>query len=89
MTDLTNVGLICPVCREPLDISNDQVNCNSCDRVWPVEGGVPRFISNAPYWGELSEEKMILLFSRSFGTLRYRVRPRTSAIKSRVHETAL
>jgi len=47
----------CPSCGERLSFS-DEAHCTQCRSVWPVIDGVPHFVSDAPYWGEISEQKL-------------------------------
>ena len=58
MMTLTESGLVCPACQGALEMAADEITCCSCRRRWAVNSNVPCFISDAPYWGELSEEKM-------------------------------
>ena len=48
----------CPRCAGSLHFSDEECRCTSCKRVWPVVDGVPHFIGQAPYWGELPEAKL-------------------------------
>jgi SAM-dependent methyltransferase len=48
----------CPSCVGPLGSSDDAHRCDSCGRSWPVIDGIPHFVSEAPYRGEISESKL-------------------------------
>jgi hypothetical protein len=51
-------GLACPECSAPLDQSSERLECRACAKCWPVIDGIPHFIENFPYWGEIPLEKM-------------------------------
>src|SRR5438874_7270490 len=48
----------CPRCEGPLSRSDARYRCESCGQAWPVVDGIPHFVSDAPYWGEIPESKM-------------------------------
>jgi Methyltransferase domain len=48
----------CPSCAGGLECSDEECRCASCGRFWPVVDGVPHFVSEAPYWGEIPESKL-------------------------------
>jgi SAM-dependent methyltransferase len=48
----------CPWCAGGLRCSDEECRCPSCGRHWPVIEGVPHFVSEAPYWGEIPESKL-------------------------------
>jgi SAM-dependent methyltransferase len=48
----------CPWCAGGLRCSDEECRCASCGRLWPVVEGVPHFVSEAPYWGEIPESKL-------------------------------
>ena len=50
--------LACPQCAGPLDQKTAHIRCSVCNCQWPVLNGVPQFISDFPYWGEIPHDKM-------------------------------
>ena len=48
----------CPSCGGALGFSDDVCRCQTCGRSWPIVDGVPYFVSEAPYWGEVSESQL-------------------------------
>lgn len=50
--------LECPKCKGTLKISSNRIKCNNCTNEWPVKDGILHFIENAPYWGEIPQDKM-------------------------------
>ena len=48
MTSLIS-HLACPVCKQALVKTGKQLSCDSCERVFPIIGGVPRFVSKENY----------------------------------------
>jgi SAM-dependent methyltransferase len=40
------------------------IRCERCGEAWPVIEGVPNFISEAPYWGEIDQDRMIEINER-------------------------
>src|ERR1017187_5565441 len=50
--------LACPDCRRGLNEGHDNVACPDCGRKWPVVDGVPHFVTEFPYWGEIPQEHM-------------------------------
>ena len=57
MTQYVSLG--CPNCQTALTEEEETIQCNHCGVTWPVVGGVPNFISEAPYWGEIDQGRMI------------------------------
>src|SRR2546428_6196231 len=57
MTECAVEGPIwaCPQCGGPFNRSHRRYICDACGRVWPVVDGIPHFVSDAPYWGEIPE----------------------------------
>jgi SAM-dependent methyltransferase len=51
-------GLVCPDCHVPLYESAGALDCPQCKRSWPIINGIPHFVENFPYWGEVSLERM-------------------------------
>ena len=50
--------LVCPACRETLRQSAESVACMRCQQRWPVVNGVPHFVKDFPYWGEIPLQQM-------------------------------
>jgi SAM-dependent methyltransferase len=50
--------LACPNCGVPLGQELDKLSCLSCRQYWSVVDGVPHFVSDFPYWGEIPQEQM-------------------------------
>ena len=48
----------CPRCAGDLTCSGDEYRCGLCGGAWPVVDGIPHFVSEARYWGEISEPKL-------------------------------
>jgi len=48
----------CPRCGGGLDRSDHEYSCASCETTWPVIDGIPHFVSEARYWGEIPEPKL-------------------------------
>ena len=51
-------NLVCPDCGGPLDRAADKLDCPSCRQDWPIVDGIPHFVSEFPYWGEVPQEQM-------------------------------
>jgi SAM-dependent methyltransferase len=50
---------VCPACRHSLEERPGTYTCNHCKAVFKVTENIPVFMTtNAPYWGELSKERM-------------------------------
>jgi 2-polyprenyl-3-methyl-5-hydroxy-6-metoxy-1,4-benzoquinol methylase len=45
--------LSCPHCTLNLQEKNEQLHCTSCDQIWDIRSGIPRFVDDIYYWGEL------------------------------------
>ncbi|MEW6200843.1 MAG: methyltransferase domain-containing protein [bacterium] len=41
--------IVCPDCREPLELDSQGYVCGACDRVYPFRGGVPCFAEDAAH----------------------------------------
>jgi SAM-dependent methyltransferase len=52
-------ALACPSCGAALAQAPETVSCCSCGTRWPIIEGVPHFIGEFPYWGEIPHEQMI------------------------------
>jgi SAM-dependent methyltransferase len=50
--------LVCPGCYAPLDEGARNLSCSGCGESWPVIDGIPHFIEDFPYWGEIPLEQM-------------------------------
>lgn len=51
-------GLACPGCSSPLRGQGAEIVCSQCQKSWPVIDGVPHFIDDFPYWGEIPLQEM-------------------------------
>jgi SAM-dependent methyltransferase len=51
-------GLACPACGASIRQSAQRLACSACPRAWPMVDGVPHFVENFPYWGEMPQELM-------------------------------
>jgi SAM-dependent methyltransferase len=51
-------GLACPDCATPLVQTGEKLECRSCRKSWPLVEGVPHFVSEFPYWGEIPQQEM-------------------------------
>jgi SAM-dependent methyltransferase len=50
--------LVCPECGTRLQQGGEQLHCSECKRSWPVINGIPHFVEEFPYWGEIPLEQM-------------------------------
>lgn len=51
--------LTCPACTAPLGRNpSGAFECSACRKAWPVVNGVPHFVEDFPYWGEIPIEHM-------------------------------
>jgi SAM-dependent methyltransferase len=50
--------LFCPECEAPLRQDNESLHCPECQRRWPIINGIPYFVENIPYCGEIPLERM-------------------------------
>src|ERR1017187_3027144 len=50
--------LACPECGRPLRQDHQELQCPECLNSWPVIDGVPHFVGEFPYWGEIPQEQM-------------------------------
>lgn len=53
-----DVTFACPTCRMPLVQEADRLCCNQCGGRWPLVEGIPHFVSEDQYWGEIDQEEM-------------------------------
>jgi SAM-dependent methyltransferase len=51
-------GLVCPDCGAGVRHESDKLHCSRCRKTWPVVNGIPHFIAEFPYWGEIPQERM-------------------------------
>jgi SAM-dependent methyltransferase len=51
-------ALLCPQCGERLQRESAQLTCMLCGGHSPVIDGVPWFVSEFPYWGEIPQKEM-------------------------------
>lgn len=47
------MNLVCPHCRCELKSDPASLQCPKCAKTWPVVKGVPHFVDQADYWGEV------------------------------------
>lgn len=52
MKSLSSLNIVCPLCREGLLESIEEISCARCERKWPLKDGIPHFIDSNRYWGE-------------------------------------
>lgn len=50
--------IVCPDCGGGLLESPDALSCPRCRKQWPIVDGVPHFVTEFPYWGEIPIEPM-------------------------------
>jgi SAM-dependent methyltransferase len=50
--------LACPQCAASLREHGKHLRCAQCAREWPIKDGVPHFVEQFPYWGEIPLEEM-------------------------------
>jgi SAM-dependent methyltransferase len=50
--------LVCPSCEAPLRSAREFLDCPNCGRVAVVVKGIPHFVEEFPYWGEIPQEQM-------------------------------
>lgn len=51
--------LACPNCGQTLlESTADRLECRCCQQSWPLVNGIPHFVSDFPYWGEIPQEQM-------------------------------
>jgi SAM-dependent methyltransferase len=60
--------LVCPGCEAPLAKSSERLDCTNCGRSARVVSGVPHFVEEFPYWGEIPLEQMQELNRRAAGS---------------------
>jgi SAM-dependent methyltransferase len=52
------LSLVCPSCGDPLSSDGGHVACTGCGRRWTDLDGIPDFVEDFPYWGEIPLEQM-------------------------------
>jgi SAM-dependent methyltransferase len=50
--------LACPKCANQLQQRTEKLDCLKCQRSWPVVHGIPYFVEDFPYWGEIPHREM-------------------------------
>ena len=50
--------MACPDCGVALVDRGGALHCGQCARSWPVIEGVPEFVDEFPYWGEIPQPQM-------------------------------
>ncbi|MGD8395349.1 MAG: hypothetical protein PVF43_07725, partial [Candidatus Eiseniibacteriota bacterium] len=63
-TPLEPLGYVCPECRGDLDATPETLGCPRCGRRVPVIDGVPHFVEDDGYWGEIPASAMRELLRR-------------------------
>jgi SAM-dependent methyltransferase len=48
----------CPSCGAQLEQGANKLDCPSCRESWPLIDGIPYFVSEFPYWGEIPQRQM-------------------------------
>jgi len=56
--------LICPKCGSHLDAGSDHLACAACRNRFRVADGVPHFVDEFPYWGEIPQDRMQEILGR-------------------------
>jgi SAM-dependent methyltransferase len=51
-------GWVCPECHAPLLQQDERLHCPGCEKSWPIVDGIPHFVEDFPYWGEIPREQM-------------------------------
>lgn len=57
--------LVCPGCNAKLLEHEARLDCSKCGRNWPVRDGVPHFIEDHPYCGEIPQPQMREVLKRA------------------------
>jgi ubiquinone/menaquinone biosynthesis C-methylase UbiE len=50
-----SIPLACPKCTNILSIKTNALFCQTCQSEWPVVDGIPQFIKESYYWGEIPQ----------------------------------
>jgi SAM-dependent methyltransferase len=50
--------LVCPACGASLRQDPETLKCPACRQSWPIVNGIPHFVRDFPYWGEIPLEQM-------------------------------
>ena len=50
--------LVCPGCNAVLLEHDARLHCRACERIWPIRNGVPHFIEEYPYCGDIPQPHM-------------------------------
>ncbi len=61
----TIVPYICLHCSSVLQEKENKLYCSHCNHWWDVKDGVPCFVKDAPYWGELPQDEMRAVLKRA------------------------
>jgi SAM-dependent methyltransferase len=51
--------LVCPSCKVVLGSVAGVLQCSQCREEWPIIDGIPHFVEDFPYWGEIPLEQML------------------------------
>jgi SAM-dependent methyltransferase len=50
--------IACPECSGRFNQGSSRLRCVGCGREWPIIDGVPHFVADFPYWGEMPLQQM-------------------------------
>lgn len=56
--NLKKLEFCCPSCRSMLATLDGGFLCSKCGQTWSLADGIPNFLSEPIYWGELSQDEM-------------------------------
>jgi SAM-dependent methyltransferase len=51
--------IVCPECEVSLSADDGELACSGCGHSWPIVNGIPAFVQDFPYWGEIPIEQML------------------------------
>lgn len=61
-------SLCCPSCRNSLKVQANDLQCESCDKVYHFREGIPVFTPKTEYWCNVDKEKMQALIDEAEST---------------------
>jgi len=62
---LNSVKFVCPACQSRLQNGEGGLKCTSCEHTYPIVDGIPIFILQQHYYGEISQDRMRSLIEDS------------------------